>query len=449
MTPLAPRRAYLLLAPSRSVVIGLAATAGLASSGAAWAQALHRSVFAANNGNLEGSVTSYRVNPDGTLVFRDKYVTGSRPNTQVFVPGTNAISVSVTPNGRFLAASHATSSTTTEQLTILAVNSDGTLALAGVFQTPDAPLHLQWITNSLLAVTRTSGPPNGVVVYRFDPSPPGGGAATLAQTDFQATGGFSTWIAVHPNRSVLYVQTTSGGNLVFPFVVNAGAGTLTSLTPWAAGAFPLGQGVSPDGRWLFAGGGISGSGRLVVGASVNPDFTLTTLAGSPFTSPGQSPKQVVVSSDSRFAFAAHGTDSTVRGFSIDQTTGLLTDIGVSFDVGAQGTLGDIATLNNLLLMADRDGRQVYSFTVSASGAIAQNGPPVASQGIATNGLATWAPICTGDANGDWLVNFADLNIVLGAFGQTVTPNTNGDVNGDGVVNFADLNIVLGSFGRVC
>ncbi len=57
--------------------------------------------------------------------------------------------------------------------------------------------------------------------------------------------------------------------------------------------------------------------------------------------------------------------------------------------------------------------------------------------------------CPGDANGDRVVNFADLNIVLSFFGQTVTPGTNGDVNGDGVVNFADLNTVLSFFGTAC
>jgi hypothetical protein len=56
--------------------------------------------------------------------------------------------------------------------------------------------------------------------------------------------------------------------------------------------------------------------------------------------------------------------------------------------------------------------------------------------------------CPGDTNGDNLVNFADLNLVLGNFGQS-GPNVIGDVNHDGVVNFADLNIVLSFFGSVC
>lgn len=56
--------------------------------------------------------------------------------------------------------------------------------------------------------------------------------------------------------------------------------------------------------------------------------------------------------------------------------------------------------------------------------------------------------CPGDANGDQRVDFADLNIVLGAFNQT-GQNLPGDFNGDGVVNFSDLNLVLGNFNLSC
>ncbi len=60
-----------------------------------------------------------------------------------------------------------------------------------------------------------------------------------------------------------------------------------------------------------------------------------------------------------------------------------------------------------------------------------------------------AGACPGDVNGDRVVNFTDLNIVLSFFGQNVTPGTNGDLNGDGIVNFTDLNTVLSFFGTNC
>jgi hypothetical protein len=56
--------------------------------------------------------------------------------------------------------------------------------------------------------------------------------------------------------------------------------------------------------------------------------------------------------------------------------------------------------------------------------------------------------CPGDTNGDNIVNFADLNAVLSAFGQTGL-GLPADLNGDGVVNFSDLNAVLSAFGTGC
>lgn len=59
------------------------------------------------------------------------------------------------------------------------------------------------------------------------------------------------------------------------------------------------------------------------------------------------------------------------------------------------------------------------------------------------------PACAGDANGDSLVNGADLSVLLGQFGQSVAAGTGGDLNGDGVVNGADLSVLLGRFGTSC
>ncbi|MGD9692414.1 MAG: hypothetical protein AB7G17_13335 [Phycisphaerales bacterium] len=56
--------------------------------------------------------------------------------------------------------------------------------------------------------------------------------------------------------------------------------------------------------------------------------------------------------------------------------------------------------------------------------------------------------CAGDATGDRVVNFADLNMVLSNFGS-MGAGLPGDVNGDGAVNFADLNLVLSNFGVSC
>lgn len=56
--------------------------------------------------------------------------------------------------------------------------------------------------------------------------------------------------------------------------------------------------------------------------------------------------------------------------------------------------------------------------------------------------------CFGDANGDGVVDFTDLNAVLAQFGAA-GPGLVGDLNADGMVNFTDLNEVLSTFGDMC
>ncbi len=53
------------------------------------------------------------------------------------------------------------------------------------------------------------------------------------------------------------------------------------------------------------------------------------------------------------------------------------------------------------------------------------------------------PVCEGDANGDGMVDFDDLNLVLANWGSA---GPDGDVDGSGLVDFDDLNVVLGAWG---
>src|SRR5690606_33419459 len=59
------------------------------------------------------------------------------------------------------------------------------------------------------------------------------------------------------------------------------------------------------------------------------------------------------------------------------------------------------------------------------------------------------PGIAGDLNGDGFVGQDDLNLILGNWGQNVTPGdlNFGDPSGDGFVGQDDLNEVLGGWGQ--
>jgi uncharacterized membrane protein len=76
----------------------------------------------------------------------------------------------------------------------------------------------------------------------------------------------------------------------------------------------------------------------------------------------------------------------------------------------------------------------------------------AGWGFGNNGIEAFivtlpgTPDCPADVDGSGSVDLADLNLVLGNFGQSTS---DGDTNGDGEVDLADLNAVLGAFGTSC
>jgi len=419
-----------------STVIALGLT--LAANG----QAVDPAVFVANNGNLEGSVTSFRVLPDGALEVVQKLVIGATASSQQFHPGTNAQTISISPSGRWLAVGHATSSDTVEQVTLLEVLPDATLQIAGTFTTPDSPLCVRWLDEGLLAVTRTTlSGSSSVLCYSVDPE-----RSQISLVSTALTGAFTTWIAPHPSGEWLYAQDSLNGTISTVQIGEGGALQVSNII--FVGTYPLGLGVSPDGAWLGAGGGIGGGGKLVMSFSIESGAgSLTAAPGSPFTSPGTSPKQVVYSSDSTLAFVGHGTDATIRTFVVDPENGALTATPFVFDVGVQGSLGEIAVEGNLLFATDRDTildgvRGVYSFTIAGDGSLIQNGPLVDSLGINPNAIATWNPAAPafGDLNGDGTIDGADLGALLAAWGASGGP---ADLNDDGTVDGADLGLLLG------
>ncbi len=94
---------------------------------------------------------------------------------------------------------------------------------------------------------------------------------------------------------------------------------------------------------------------------------------------------------------------------------------------------------------DADTAEAIPFDLAGNGRVS-GGSGVVDLGAYE--VQSGAEPCVGDTNGDNVVNFADLNAVLSAFGQTGM-GLAADVNGDGTVNFGDLNTVLSAFGDEC
>ncbi len=412
----------------------------------AFGQANSRAVFVSNNGNLEGSVSSFMINPDDSLSFVDRVITGTRPTTADPCSGCNSYEISLTPNGRYLATVHPAGAE--DGLAIYEVASDATLSLVLLLTLPigtDGPLDVQWMNDTLLAVALTTPSPDQLALYTFDPVAP-----SLTAGPSTGVAGSIGYLAVHPSGLTLYVNDTTN-KAVRAYTLRGGALSLVDTESTGA-PFPLELAVSNDGTKLYAAGGISDGGNKVVGMNIAPDRTLSPMAGTPFVSPGASPSNVFVSDSLSHLIVGHGTDATARTFSIDPVTGALTSTGNTFDVGLQGTLGDVRVLGDVVLITDNstalDGLTgIYSFTLGAGGSLVSNGPIVLTNGIAPRSIAAWSPVlvagdmdCDGDLDSDDVPAMALALTDPAAYASThpgCDPSV-GDFNGDTLLDGEDI-----------
>ncbi|RMH10058.1 MAG: hypothetical protein D6695_12100 [Planctomycetota bacterium] len=425
-----------------TVVASIAAGAG--------AQTSFPTVFVANDGNLEGSVSSFSIAGDGTPVLIDKVITGARASISDEQPGANTIAIDISPDGRFLATGHASGSIAGDYVSIISVAPDGTMALELQYLMPETTFSLAWVDTEYLAVLQTIVfSTNELVILRFDAQ-----AMTLTEVDRAYCGTFATRVVKHPELRTVYVNDSGTVDEIYSFSVDA-AGGLMLKQNLSLSHYPLGIEMDPLGDFLFAAGGISAGGHAFSVFALSDDGTMSLVPGSPFVSPGSSPKGFTVHPDGAMLFVEHGTDATIRSFSFARPSGVPTSLGGVFDVGLQGTLGGSDAWGEYLYVTDEstaiDGlRGLYCLQVDFStGALTPVTPtPVDTTGITPESVLVWDPpvSCRVDLTGDGVVDFFDVLEFLSLFdaGDPVA-----DFTGDGVLDFFDVLAFLAEFDNGC
>lgn len=93
---------------------------------------------------------------------------------------------------------------------------------------------------------------------------------------------------------------------------------------------------------------------------------------------------------------------------------------------------------------------LFGYCVAINGGEVVVGSPFDSVAMNVAQGSVWVySSCPGDANGDNLIDAADLSVLLSNFGQNNGGAAIGDFNNDGTVNGADLSVLLASFGTTC
>lgn len=404
----------------------LAAAPGVATAQSRTAAAFVAHYFPVNSVSPIGAtVASFRIDPDGAATLVGNYPSGEW--TQ---------SLALTPDGRYLASANGTANTVSEELRVYRVNGDASLTQVLQTSTPDSPLDMVWVTDTILAVTRTQLGGSSVRTYLWD-----GQALSLTLADERPSGYFNSALARHPTGPWIYTQDSGvfGGVpevrqwLVSPAGVLTDLGAAPSIDP------PLKPTISPDGLWMFTGTGAYGANTVSMFALDPATGAPVEVAGSPFPSPGDTPYRTAVSSDNRHVFVGHTRDDTVRTFAIDPVGATIAATGFSFDAGPRLSLGPMAALDNKLIVIkdSNDPIGLWVFGIESNGDLTQVGPlHDTGNRRPEQAMVVWSPpACPGDVNHDGAATVQDIFDFLGLY---FAGNPGADFDRSGSVSVEDI-----------
>ncbi|HEY1524045.1 MAG TPA: beta-propeller fold lactonase family protein [Solirubrobacteraceae bacterium] len=299
--------------------------------------------------------------------------------------GAEPESVAFSPDGRFLATANIIAGT----VSVFSINpSTGALVDVGASPFPAAghPYSLVFSpVGGLLAAANLQD--NTVSVFSVDQTT---GALTLVSGSPFATGAQPDGVAFSPDGGLLAV-TNGPDNTVSVFSVNQSTGALTQVSgsPFATGGFPESVAFNRRGGLLATGNTVNGGTDGTVSVfSVNESTgALTQVSGSPFaTGPSSGISSVAFSRDGGRLAAANYQASTVSLFSVNQGTGALTAVsGSPFASGGNPAFPVLVAFSphGRFLATANEGGTVSMFSVDVGGGF---GPSATSVGLPSSSL---------------------------------------------------------------
>jgi 6-phosphogluconolactonase (cycloisomerase 2 family) len=155
------------------------------------------------------------------------------------------------------------------------------------------------------------------------------------------------------------------------FSLNVSTGALTALASspiTVTGGSGLSEiRVDPHGKFVYV---VSENTDQVYGYSINTnDGSLTAIAGSPFDT-AIKPQSLV------FDVTGNTKHSTISGYSVDESTGVLTSLGTPATIsGGEDSPAQIVRAGNYLYVAISGSSVIDVFTINADGSLTESTDP--------------------------------------------------------------------------
>ena len=199
-----------------------------------------------------------------------------------------------------------------------------------------------------------------------------------------ATGALPARLIVDPSGRFLFVsneEDPDGG--ISAYTINSASGALTPVvgspfpTQIGGSPGPVGLAVHPNGSFLYVAlWGTTSFGNSVAAFAINATTgALTPVPGSPFPV-GSGPLALVVDPTGQFLITANDGDGTVSVSSIDPASGALTPVGSSFPAGFHLTGLAMETHGQFFYATDQLTNSVVTLHLSSSGVLSTVGQPV-------------------------------------------------------------------------
>ena len=286
------------------------------------------------NGAPGNSVSAYTINAStGALAA----VAGSP-----FVAGVSPISVTIDPTGKFAYAANYGSSDVSAYLintstgALTPIDADPNTAGIQNFLAGTNPMSVTIDPTGKFAYVANSfnGGITGNSVIAYSINPTSGVLTTIGIISSAGTSPLS--VTVHPSGKFAYVTNYISGGVTGYSIGSTGVLSML-LQPaggWATGTNPYGVTIDPSGKFAY----VANQGSNDVSTyGINPDGTLTvlrTIAGrSGNLAIAMTRGTAAVSYTPKFAYVANLTSSDVSAYSINTTTGVLTSLGAAVAAG--------------------------------------------------------------------------------------------------------------------
>jgi 6-phosphogluconolactonase (cycloisomerase 2 family) len=246
------------------------------------------------NGTINGTISTYSINSDGTLSNISTEIAGKSPRA-----------LAINPSGTFVYVVNNVDRT----VSMYSINNDGTLSSLGAEATGQSPqgiaIHPAGTYAYVTALDIVGDPIVNVYEIRSD--------GTLSILTNGPAFGLPKAIAINPAGTYAYVTDSIGTTLTMNGIYSSGnTGTLYSLSPPSVttGANSSGITINKQGTFAY----VTNRGGTVSMYSINNNGTLSSLGT---VAAGSHPNEIVINPAGTYAYVTNSGSSDVSMYSIN------------------------------------------------------------------------------------------------------------------------------------